>query len=530
MATSSNQAPTPPERPVGLLRASGTVGGMTLLSRISGFARDVIVARLFGADAATDAFFVAFKIPNFFRRLFAEGAFSQAFVPVFAEYRQHRSAAALRDLVGHVFGCLGGFLLLLVTLGVACAPLVMLVFAPGFIGEDRFDLAAHMLRFTFPYLFFISLVAVAGGILNSYQRFAVPAFTPVFLNLCLIGAALWLRPLAEPPVVALAWGAFLAGVVQLLFQIPFLMKLNMLPRPRWRWRHEGVRRIVRLMLPAILGSAVVQINLLLDTVIASMLIAGSVSWLYFADRLVEFPLGVFGIAIATVILPSLSRRHAASDPGAFSHNLDWALRLSFLLGVPACLGLVLLAGPILATLFQYGEFGPADTRMAGYSLMAYAAGLPAFILIKVLAPGFFARQDTRTPVRIGIIAMLANMAMNLAFVGVFWWLAIPAAHAALALATALSAWLHAGLLFSRLRREGVYRPESGWLRLALQILGAAVLMAGLLWLTTPPMADWQGAYWQRGWMLAALIAAGAGGYALTLWLAGIRPAHFRGRH
>ncbi len=521
-----------PEKQTGLLRASGTVGSMTLISRVLGFVRDMVIARLFGANIATDAFFVAFKIPNFFRRLFAEGAFSQAFVPVFTEYRETQNHEKLRDLVRHVSGTLGAVLLLLSTIGVSAAPLVILVFAPGFADDsERLDLAARMLRLTFPYLFFISMVALAGGILNSFRRFAIPAFTPVLLNVCLIACAIWLSPHMETPVFALAWGAFIAGVVQFLFQLPFLYRLNILQWPRWGWKHPGVQKILTLMLPAMLGSAVVQINLLLDTLIASMLQGGSVSWLYFADRLVEFPLGVFGIAIATVILPSLSQKHATADTQAFSNNLDWALRLSLLIGVPSMLGLLILSQPMLITLFQYGEFTLFDTRMAAYALMAYAVGLPAFILVKILAPAFFARQDTRTPVKIAIRAMLLNMLMNIVFVVTLIYLDFTATHAGLALATACAAWIQTGLLTHTLKQQQVYRPQQGWSRLIIQIGAATLTMCAVLIYFMPGAETWaQWHYWQRGIQLTGLIAAGAAVYFGTLWLSGVRMRHFRGHN
>jgi putative peptidoglycan lipid II flippase len=520
---------SPQERKISLLRASGTVGFMTLVSRISGFIRDIVVARLFGADAATDAFFVAFRIPNFFRRLSAEGSFSQAFIPVLSEYRQKRDSAALRDLISHVTGVLGGILLVFTTLGVAAAPLVILVFAPGFHEPERFELASDMLRITFPYLFFISLVALAGGIMNSFQRFAVAALTPVWLNLCLIAAAFWLTPYLDPPVLALAWGALIAGIVQLLFQIPFLARMNMLPRPRWRWRHEGVQKILRLMMPSIIGSSVMQINLLIDTIIASMLVVGSVTWLYYADRLVEFPLGIFGIAIATVILPSLSDKHAARDARAFSRNLDWALRLTLLIGIPAFLGLALLSFPLMAGLFQYGKFSSHDALMSAYALVAYAAGLPAFMLTKILLPGFYARQDTKTPVYIGIAAMIAKLVMLAATIPLLLQREVQTAHTALALATSLSAWLQTWMLFTRLHKEGAYVPAGQWGRFCLQLLAASISMTALLLYVTPDPGAWSAwAYWERGLTLVALVGGGSLSYFLVLWLSGIRLAHFRG--
>ncbi len=419
----------------GLLASTLVVSSMTLLSRVLGLVRDVVLARLLGASAGTDAFFVAFRIPNFLRRLFAEGAFNQAFVPVLSEYRTKQrdegSIAATKALIDRVAGTLGGTLALITLIGVLAAPLMIWLFAPGF-GDDpqKRALAVEMLRLTFPYLFFISLTAFAGAILNTWNRFAVPAFTPVLLNLSLIGSALYLAPqFAEGRMaVALAWGVLIAGIAQLLFQLPFLARLNLMPVPRMAWRDEGVRRILRLMAPAMFGVSVSQINLLLDTVLASLLQTGSVTWLYYSDRLVELPLGVFAIAIGTVILPSLSGKHAGDDTQAFSRTLDWALRLVLLIGIPAALALAVIAEPLLATLFNHGEFSANDVLRSGESLRAYSAGLVAFMLIKILAPGYFARQDTRTPVKIGIIAMVANMAFNLALI----W---PLQHAGLALAT-----------------------------------------------------------------------------------------------
>lgn len=496
------------------------MGGVTLLSRVLGFVRDVVIARYFGAAAGTDAFFVAFKIPNFMRRLFAEGAFSQAFVPVLAEYREKQGEEELRGFVARVGGTLASVLLAVTVVGVLAAPVLIAVFAPGFLDEtDKYELAVSMLRVTFPYLLFISLTAFAGAILNSYGRFAVPAFTPVLLNVVMILATVWLAPKLAEPVTALAWGVLLAGVVQLLFQLPFVGRLRLLSRPKPDFRDPGVRRIMRLMLPALFAVSITQINLLVDTLIASFLVTGSVSWLYYSDRLVEFPMGVFGIALATVILPNLSQKHAASDPTAFSHTLDWALRLVMLLAVPATLGLLLLAGPVLATLFQYEEFGRNDVTMSARSLMAYSIGLLAFILVKVLAPGYFARQDTKTPVKIGVKAMLANMVFNVILV-------FPLAHAGLALATSLSAFLNAGLLFLGLRREGVYTPESGWKPFTLRCLLANIGLVAVLGLGVPSMDRWFA--WgagERALMLMLWIGAALVVYLLLLLLAGMRPRH-----
>ncbi|HEX9585888.1 MAG TPA: murein biosynthesis integral membrane protein MurJ, partial [Gammaproteobacteria bacterium] len=353
-----------------LFKSTARVGVNTTLSRILGFVRDIVIARGFGAGTDTDAFFVAFRIPNLLRRLFAEGAFATAFVPVLTEYKTQRSHGEVQALVAHVAGALGVVLFLITAAGVVAAPVIVLVFAPGFLGAgDQFDLTVAMVRVTFPYILFISLTAFAGGILNTYGRFGVPAFTPVLLNLTLIAAALWLAPRMARPVEGLAWGVFAAGVVQLGFQFPFVKRLGFLVKPRLKRGHEGVRRILRLIVPATVGVSVAQINLLVDTLIASFLVSGSISWLYYSDRMVEFPLGVFGIALATVILPSLSQQHAAKSPAEFSRTLDWALRLVLIIGTPAALGLAALASPILTTLFQYGEFGRDDARLASLSLV-----------------------------------------------------------------------------------------------------------------------------------------------------------------
>src|SRR6056297_4000578 len=378
----------------GLLRSSALVGALTMLSRVLGLVRDIAIAAFFGAGTAADAFFVAFKIPNFLRRLFAEGAFAQAFVPVLADYREAGSLAATKALVDRVAGMLGGTLLLITLVTVMAAPLVAAVFAPGFVDQPaKFQLTAELIRITFPYLMLISMTGFCGAILNSYGRFAVPAFTPIFLNLSLISAATLAAPAFAEPAFALAWGVAFAGLVQLLFQLPFLYRLDLVPRPRWDTRHPGVRRILRLMVPALFGVSVSQINLLLDTVLASFLPTGSVSWLYYSDRLTELPLGVFAIAVATVIMPTLSAQKSAAKEDDYARTLDWAVRSVLLVGVPASLALLILAEPILISLFHYGALSERDIAMSALSLRAYSLGLCAFMLIKVLAPGFYARQD-----------------------------------------------------------------------------------------------------------------------------------------
>jgi len=508
-----------------LLKSAAVVSAMTTLSRVLGLVRDVVFARYFGAGMDTDAFFIAFKIPNFLRRLFAEGAFSQAFVPVLTEYKTKRTHADVRNLSSHVVGTLGVILFFITLIGVIAAPVLVMAFAPGFIGDQpRLDLTADMLRITFPYILFISLTAVAGGILNSYGKFSVPAVTPVLLNLVMIGAAVWGAPYFDPPIVALAWGVFFAGIVQLLFQLPFLYRMKLLGWPRWGWKDEGVSRILRLMVPALFGSSVVQINLLFDVLIASFLAAGSVSWLYYSDRLVEFPLGVFGIALATVILPKLSQRHAEQSHEHFSLTLDWALRWVVIIGTPAALGLFLLSGPLITTIFHYGEFTDHSVHMARLSLMAYSLGLMGFILVKILAPGFYARQDTKTPVKYGIISMLANMLLNVVFVVPMVYLSVDGPHAGLALATACSAFINAGLLYRGLRKKGVYRVHPGWSKLILRVTIASVCMAVVLWFGSGDLQNWlQWGLMKRAVELTLWVVAGGLVYFGVLFVVGLRP-------
>ncbi|MBB5210929.1 murein biosynthesis integral membrane protein MurJ [Microbulbifer hydrolyticus] len=515
----------------GLLRGTSVVGGATLLSRVMGLARDIVFARLTGASDAADAFFVAFKIPNFFRRLFAEGAFAQAFVPVLAEYRQKGGIAAVRELNDRVAGALGGTLLLVTLFGVLCAPLVTGIFAFGWWwgGNEpqKFAMATEMLRITFPYLMLISLTGFAGAMLNSFDRFAIPALTPVLLNLVLIGAATIAAGWFDPKVMALAWGVLAAGVVQLLFQLPFLVREGLLPRPKWDWQYPGVRKILRLMAPAIFGVSVTQISLVLDTVLASFLPTGSVTWLYFSDRLTELPLGVFGIAVATVILPHLSRQHAGGDPRRFRHTIDWALRCVTLIALPAAVALFVLAEPLLTVLFQYGNMTPRDMTMAAWSLRAYTLGLLSFMLIKVLAPGYFARQDTVTPVKFGLIAIASKMVLSLLFV-IPLHMYFQLGHMGLALATAGQAAINAWLLYRGLREGGVYRPEAGWKAFLLRLLLANLAMAAVLLMILHYWSGWHDwAWWQRAWRMGGLVAAGGGTYGLVLLVSGLRPRHFR---
>ncbi|MED5534150.1 MAG: murein biosynthesis integral membrane protein MurJ [Pseudomonadota bacterium] len=512
-----------------LIRHTSVVSTMTLLSRITGLARDIGFSRWFGAGALMDAFFVAFKIPNLLRRFFAEGAFSAAFVPIISEYRTTRGLEETKELVDRVAGTLGLVLFAITVAGVVAAPILIMIFAPGFLDDDgRYELARDMLRLTFPYLFFISLTALAGAILNAYRSFAVPAFTPVLLNIVLIGFAGWIAPHMENPGLGLAAGVFVAGLVQLLFQLPFLLRLQLLPLPRWGWGYVGVRRVLKLMAPVIFGSSVAQINILFDTLIASFLAAGSISWLYYSDRLMEFPLGVFGIALATVILPTLSEQHVTASKEAFTATLDWALRLVLLIAFPAALGLIVLAEPLLITIFHGGEFTAFDVSMAAASLVAYALGLVGFILVKVLTPGYFARQDTKTPVRIGVFSLLLNMFLNVVLVISLVRVGFYAPHAGLALATTLSALFNAALLLRGLRKSDVYRPQPGWRRLIGQVLVASAVMTCSIFLALDRLGDWiQFGIFERISALVICVLIGLGVYFGTCFLLGLRVRSFQ---
>ncbi len=439
-----------------LVKSTLSTGSMTLISRISGLIRDVVLATSFGASLAADAFYVAFRIPNFFRRIFGEGAFSQAFVPVLSEYRNHGDEAEIRLFISHLSASLGLILLLVVLLGMLASSAIVTVLAPGFLDEpEKFATTVTMLRISFPYLLFISLVAMSAGIMNAYHHFTVPAFTPVLLNLSMIAAALLIAPLMDGSAVALAWGVLIAGFVQLFFQFPKLRQMKLLILPRINWQDKGVRKVGKLMIPAIIGSSAAQINLLINTILASFLVTGSVTWLYYSDRLMEFPLGIFGIALATVILPALSDTHHSRGKEEFSALLDWALRWAILIGVPASVALVLLSESLLTTLFQYGAFTAWDVSMASKSLIAFSLGLPGLILIKVLSPGFYARQDTRTPARIAVISVVVNIVFSLLLIK-------PLAHTGLALALTIAAYVNSGLLYYTLRKQGVLHLLPGW--------------------------------------------------------------------
>lgn len=508
-----------------LLKSTLTVGTATIVSRLLGFVRDVVFARYFGASGATDAFFLAFKIPNFMRRLFAEGSFSLAFVPVLAEVRSRGDRAELKDLIDHVAGTLLGVLLVITALGIIAAPAVLAIFAPGWMldGQPEFWLSVEMLRVTFPYILLISMTALSGGILNTFDRFLVPALTPVLLNLALIGAAVMFSARFEVPVKALAWGVLLAGILQFAVQIPALIRLGFLPRPRWGWRHSGVRKILKLMIPTLFGSSVAQVNLLLDSILATFLISGSVTWLYYSDRLLEFPLGVFGVALSTVILPNLSRKFAQQSTEAFSATLDWALRLALIITIPSAIGLAVLASPILITMFQYQAFRPEDVEMTALSLAAYAIGLPAFIAVKVLAPGYYAQQDTRTPVRYAVVSMVTNMVLNLVFVGILLGLAFKGPHMGLALASTFAAYLNAFMLFRGLRKRNTYAPEPGWGRLWIAVLLASTVMVSWLLWQTADLEQWLSAHARQRVSMLSVLLVGAGLlYLVGLFAGGLR--------
>ncbi|HZM37146.1 MAG TPA: murein biosynthesis integral membrane protein MurJ [Burkholderiales bacterium] len=504
-----------------LLRALAAVSSLTMVSRVLGYARDFFIARLFGAGLATDAFFVAFKIPNLLRRLFAEGAFSQAFVPILAEHKRRTTPEEQRGLIDAIATVLFLALVLAAALGMAAAPLIVYVTAPGFAADpDKFSLTVSLLRITFPYILFISLVALAAGILNTWNRFAVPAITPALLNVSFIVGATFFAGAFDPPVLVLAWAVFAGGALQLVLQLPFLARLGLLPRWRFDLRHPGLRRVLTLMLPAAFGVSVSQVSLLINQVFASFLVTGSVSWLYYADRLMELPAGVLGVAVGTIMLPSLSKYHADANPAEYSRLLDWGLRVTVLLAVPSAVALAVLALPLIAMLFQYGRFSAEDASMTRQALMAYSVGLVGIILVKILAPGFYARQNVVTPVKIGIATLLATQAMNLAFIG-------PLRHAGLALAIGLGACLNAALLYQFLRRRNIYAPQPGWPAFLAKVAAAVVAMAASLHVAMGEPAWWLAAPWQHKVpAVAGLVLLGAACYGTVLLALGVRPRHF----
>ncbi|MCX9157154.1 murein biosynthesis integral membrane protein MurJ [Niveibacterium sp. 24ML] len=509
-----------------LLKALATVSGMTLLSRTLGFVRDFVIARAFGAGVYTDAFVVAFRLPNLLRRLFAEGAFSQAFVPILSEYKNKRSEAETKALVDHVASLLGLAVAFVALLGVIFAPVVILVTAPGFAKDaDKFALTVELTRITFPYILFMALVALAGGILNAWSRFSVPAFTPVLLNISFIGMALFAAPYFDPPVLVLGWAVFLGGLLQLAFQVPALKQIGMLPRFRPDWSDPGVRRVLKLMAPATVGVSVAQISLLINTVFASFLPTGSVSWLYYADRLMEFPSGMLGVALGTILLPSLSKLHAQDKPEEFSALLDWGLRLALILTLPAVLGIAILAIPLITTLFHYGAFNSVDVEQTRAALLAYTVGLTGIILVKILAPAFYSRQDVRTPVKIAILTLVVTQALNLVFIST-----LTHAHAGLALSIGLAASLNAFLLYRGLRQRKVFMPQPGWGRFALRLAGALGVMAIVLWFGMGSEAQWLEMHGLvRVGMLGTVVFAGAASYFAVLFALGLRISDLKRR-
>ncbi|MGI3051665.1 murein biosynthesis integral membrane protein MurJ [Vibrio alginolyticus] len=507
-----------------LLKSGMIVSAMTFISRVLGLVRDVVVANLMGAGASADVFFFANKIPNFLRRLFAEGAFSQAFVPVLTESHAQGDMDKTRELIARAAGTLGVIVSIVTVLGVLGSGVVTALFGFGWFldwmhggpAAEKFELASVMLKITFPYLWFITFVALSGAILNTLGKFAVSSFTPVFLNVMIILAAWFISPQMSQPEIGLAIGVFLGGLVQFLFQIPFLIKAGVMVKPKWGWRDPGVVKIRTLMIPALFGVSVSQINLLFDTFIASFLQTGSISWLYYSDRLLEFPLGLFGIAIATVILPALSRKHVDAQNEGFAQTMDWGVRMVILLGLPAMLGLMVLAKPMLMVLFMRGEFSPQDVHQASLSLFAYASGLLNFMLIKVLAPGYYSRQDTKTPVKYGIIAMLTNMVFNAIFAYFY-------GYVGLAIATALSAFVNMALLYRGLHIAGVYQVTKRTVLFIIRLMIAgAAMVAAILWQLEDMSVwlDWSFAH--RSGVLGMLIALGAGVYLAVVFLLGVR--------
>lgn len=506
-----------------IFKSTVIVSLMTFLSRILGLLREMVFATTFGATAGMDAFLVAFKIPNFLRRLFAEGAFSQAFVPVLSEYHSQYSASDMKALIQRVSGTLALIVLMVSIIGSLTSSIWIGIFAPGFHqAGSKFHLASQMLSITFPYLFFITLTALAGGILNVFHKFAVPAFTPVLLNVCLIVFALWGAPHFKYPEIAVAWGVLVAGIFQFIFQLPFLKNLGMLVWPKWGWNDPGVKRVLKLMMPALFGASVAQISLLLDTIFASFLKTGSVSWLYYSDRLMQFPLGVIGVALSTVALPHLSKYHAHQNEAAYQETLNNALRLVFVVALPSAVMLALFSGPILVTLFGYHAFSLFDIKMSQQSLIAFAVGLLFFIAVKVLVSAFYAKQNTRIPVRIGVIAMLVNMLLNLALI-------FPLKHAGLALATSLAAMINALLLLVVLKRKGWFQFQGQWWRFLVPVILSLLIISGLIQWLNPTTAQWYGlpvtarvlhlAIWLCGFVLA---------YSGLLWIMGVRKKHLFG--
>lgn len=510
-----------------LWRSTFIVSAMTMLSRVLGLVRDMVLLNVFGAGKDFDTFVVAFRIPNFFRRLFAEGAFSQAFIPVLTEYKTTKLHAEVQILISRVFGCLLMVMSLLTLISMIIAPVILYVYAPGFHSDPaKFDLAVDMFRLTIPYLMFMSLTAFASSILNSYGSFASPAFSPVLLNVAMIAGAWWLTPYMAEPIMALGWAVVAAGVLQLAIQIPELWKKKLLIPPKVDFKHEGVNRILKLMLPALFGVSVTQINLLLNTIWASFMQDGSVSWLYSAERMTELPLGLIGVAIGTVILPSLSVSKAEQDQAKFRRMLDWAARVIVLVGVPASIALFMLSTPIIQALFQHGAFDARDTQMTALALQCMSGGVLAFMLIKVFAPGFYAIQDTKTPVRVGLMAVAANAILNIIFIGIFKLINWQAEHMALAIASSGSALVNAGMLYFYLHKKDIFRFGAHWKKLFIQFAIANIAMIAALWCALT-WYDGSVSQWIRILEVVGLCLVGVIAYAVALLASGFRPRHLK---
>ena len=506
-----------------LLKALAKVGSMTFVSRILGFVRDTLIARVFGAGILSDAFIVAFKIPNLLRRVSAEGAFSQAFVPILAEYKSQRSFEETHSLINRVATWMGIILVGVTMLGMLAAPLIVALIAPGFTADHaKMQLTIELLRITFPYIFFISLVSMAGGVLNTYNKFGIPAFTPVWLNVSMIVAVLFFADHFAEPIKVLAWAVFFGGFLQLIFQIPFLKQIGLLPKFELKRDDEGVWRILKLMGPAVLGVSVAQISLIINTVFASFLKTGSVSWLYYADRLMEFPTGVMGVALGTILLPSLSKAYASQDDIEYSQLLDWGLRLTFILAAPAAVALAVLSAPLVVALFHYGKFTGIDVLMTQQALVAYSVGLLGLILVKILAPGFYARQNIKTPVKIAVFTLVTTQLMNLVFV-----FGLDLKHAGLALAIGLGACINASLLYYHLRKAGIYNLQPGWLIFLVKLVVALIVMGAVLYYVKGEITAWlQFGLMKRLVYITGLVSLGAVSYFATLMLLGFRPRDY----
>lgn len=501
-----------------LLKSLATVSSMTMVSRLLGFVRDAVVARIFGAGIATDAFFVAFKLPNLLRRIFAEGAFSQAFVPILAEYKSQHGEADSRIFIAYISGLLTLVLALVTVAGMLAAPWIIMITAPGFSDTaEKYNLTVQLLRITFPYILLISLASLAGAILNTWNRFSVPAFVPALLNFSMIIFALFLAPYFQPPVLALAWAVAVGGVLQLIWQLPHLKKIGMLVLPRISLQHSGALRVLRQMVPALLGVSVSQISLIINTIFASFLVSGSVSWMYYADRLMEFPSGVLGVALGTILLPSLSKSFASGNQQQYCQLLDWGLRLCFMLALPCAVALGILAKPLIVALFQYGKFSAFDATMTQQALIAYSIGLIGLIVVKVLAPGFYSRQNIKTPVKIAITTLIITQIMNMTFIG-------PLKHAGLSLSIGLGACLNASLLYWQLRKQQLFIPQPGWAKFFIQLIIAVLVMSLALLGILAIMPDWsQGTMPWRLLRLLVVVTTGIVVYFAMLLLLGLRP-------